>query len=801
MLRTLILALALGAAAEAQQIRLLDVRRIWDDAPHSAFTDLVSFKGKLFCTFREGDGHVHGADGRARVLVSEDGGRAWQSVAELSLDGFDLRDPKLSVTPDGRLMLTLGGSIYAGQVLEGRRPLVSFSDPEGKHFSSPREATFDGKVGDEGNWLWRVTWEKGIGYGVVYQADGDEWPVHLVTTTNGIDYEHRATWSLEGRPNETTLRFEETGEMVALVRREAGNGLGVVGRSRPPYTSWEWRQLPARLGGPNLLQLDADTWVVGTRRYPEAGRSGTATILAGLDSSRGFEEWVELPSGGDTSYPGMVLDGDRLLVSYYSSHEGRSSIYFAELQVLAHDPRPLPPAPIEFEAFVDETGNPALRGVFRVPEDRRLGPLGVGRTLDLDFTVFLATGPDPAPDPVVFVAGGPGQAATRAFGGVSASPLRVRRDLILIDQRGTNGNHALRCRATGNDGDPQTYLDPLFQPEAFRACAEELSRRADLTCYTTEIAAHDLDAFRAALGYEKLNLVGGSYGTRASLVFMRSFPASVRSAVLDGVAPLAFKNPLFHAAAAQEALDNTLAECAADPDCQRAYPDLEHELAEVLARLEKEPAEVRVPHPNGSGEEVTVHLDRNAFAEAMRVLLYYVPGNRRLPRLIHAAHEGDLAPFAVSGMATSRALRTQLALGMLLSVTCAEDLPRIREEEILTATAGTFLGDVRVRSQLEVCKVWPRAEVSPGFGDPVSVDVPTLVLSGTLDGVTPPRWGDEAGRHLPSSVHLVVPGGHGVGSIPCIAGIVADFIERGSTEGLDTSCVSSVRLPPFELGR
>ena len=118
MLRTLILALALGAVAEAQQVRLLDVRRIWDDAPHSAFTDLVSFKGKLFCTFREGDGHVHGADGRARVLVSEDGGRAWQSVAELSLDGFDLRDPKLSVTPDGRLMLTLGGSIYAGQVLD-----------------------------------------------------------------------------------------------------------------------------------------------------------------------------------------------------------------------------------------------------------------------------------------------------------------------------------------------------------------------------------------------------------------------------------------------------------------------------------------------------------------------------------------------------------------------------------------------------------------------------------------------------------------------------------------------------------
>ena len=269
------------------------------------------------------------------------------------------------------------------------------------------------------------------------------------------------------------------------------------------------------------------------------------------------------------------------------------------------------------------------------------------------------------------------------------------------------------------------------------------------------------------------------------------------TAILNGVAPIGFTNPLFHAAEAQRALERLFAECAADPRCRRAFPNLAAEFETVLARLGREPAEVEIRHPV-TGRNMSVRLSRAAFAEALRVTLYSLPGNRRAPLLIHRAFEGDYAPFAQLGMQSNRALRNQLAFGMLMSVVGSEDLPRIDPAAIERETAGTFLGGDRVRQQMAVAEIWPRGEIPDDYGQPVRVDVPVLLLSGTLDPVTGPRWGARAAEHLPNSLHVVVPGAHGVGG-DCVASLIRAFLRTASVEDLDTSCVEDIELPPIAV--
>lgn len=463
-------------------------------------------------------------------------------------------------------------------------------------------------------------------------------------------------------------------------------------------------------------------------------------------------------------------------------------------------PEPAPAAePVALELVKDpSTGLEMLRGVHRVPENRATRE---GRTLGLDIVVLPAIGEDPAPDPVFFIAGGPGQRATDVVGSMAKryAWLRERRDLVFVDQRGTGGDHRLQCTPSETI-ELQTLLDPLFERQWLVDCAERLSKRADLTMYTTPIAADDLDEVRRALGYDEINLIGGSYGTRASLVYLRRHESSVRSMVLDGVAPIAFRNPLYHAQGAQDALEGLVTRCADDPDCAEAFPDPLADLAAVLERLEKEPAPVTIPHPL-SGESVELRLSREAFAESLRGMLYSSRTARRIPLLLRRAAAGDLAPFASFGVQRSLALSRALSLGMLLCVTCPEDVARIREDEISAATQGTFLGDGRVRMQRSICEEWPSGSAPAAYGEPVRSDVPVLLLSGTLDPVTPPRWGAEAARHLSRSRHVVVEGAHGVGG-PCIDSIVGEFLESPeSVSTLDTGCAAKVKLPPFDLGR
>ncbi|MCX8038388.1 MAG: exo-alpha-sialidase [Candidatus Sumerlaeia bacterium] len=310
----------------ASGVELVSVRKIWDRGAHNAFTDLIRFSDRWFCSFREAEGHVKG-DGKLRVLTSEDG-QAWESAALLAEDGIDLRDPKLSITPDGRLMMVAGGSVYREGKLVGRQPRVVFS-ADGRNWSPTQ------RVLGEGEWLWRVTWHNGRAYGVSYNASAGKdryatWGLKLVASEDGVNYREIVKLDVPDHPSETTLRFRDDGEMIALVRRESGSTFGWIGTSRPPYTEWKWHETQYRLGGPNFIILpDGTMWAASRYHHPD----GPKTILARFGPTT-YEPVLTLPSGGDCSYPGLVWHDNMLWMSYYSSHEGKACIYLAKIRLI-----------------------------------------------------------------------------------------------------------------------------------------------------------------------------------------------------------------------------------------------------------------------------------------------------------------------------------------------------------------------------------------------------------------------------------------------------------------------------------
>ncbi len=328
----------LATPAHADAPELISVEKIWDRGAHNAFTDLARWRGKWYCTFREADAHV-GGDGKLRVLESADG-KAWEPVALIAEEGIDLRDPKLSVTPKDLLMISAGGSVYGGtRTLMGIQPRVSFSS-DGRAWSAPR------RVLSEGEWLWRVTWHEGKAYGASYSLPASRAPkgavkggnpppsadggLKLYVGTDGIQYELVTRLDVPDFPNETTLRFLPDDEMVAQVRRDAGDRKGWIGRSRPPYTDWKWHEASISLGGPNSLRLpDGSLWAAGRVSSPAGGPK---TVVARM-SRDDYEPVLTLPSGGDTSYPGLVWNEGILWISYYSSHEGKSAIYLAKVKL------------------------------------------------------------------------------------------------------------------------------------------------------------------------------------------------------------------------------------------------------------------------------------------------------------------------------------------------------------------------------------------------------------------------------------------------------------------------------------
>lgn len=433
-------------------------------------------------------------------------------------------------------------------------------------------------------------------------------------------------------------------------------------------------------------------------------------------------------------------------------------------------------------------------GSLTVPEDRGNPD---GASLALHFAVLEAVHRNPHPDPLFLLAGGPGQAAMEAFVSLSGAfaGVRQKRDLVLVDQRGTGRSNALTC--------PEDSLDPLEvpTPEELKAhiesCRQQLS--GDPRFYTTAIAMEDLDAVREALGYEAINLYGVSYGTRAALTFLRAFPQHTRSVVLDGVAPQDLALGETWARDAQRSFVLIDARCQEDEACRETFGDLQEALSQLLDRLARTPETVWVDHPT-SGEPVELTVDGETLAALVHRFSYAPETVSLLPLMLHEAHEsGDYRRLAAQALLFQE-LGLGMSEGMSHAVLCTEDVALIDLAEARRLNEGTYLGDLQLDQMSLVCEGWPQGDLPEGYKQAVVSDVPVLLLSGEADPVTPPEYGDRVAATLSRSLHLVAPGiGHNVLPHGCVPDLVEQFIQEGSFEGLETSCVTAIEPLPFFL--
>ena len=440
-------------------------------------------------------------------------------------------------------------------------------------------------------------------------------------------------------------------------------------------------------------------------------------------------------------------------------------------------------------------------GTLEVPENRDRPD---GRKVSLNIVLVPATAPGKAREAVTFFGGGPGQAATD-FGGWVASgwaAARDTRDFVFVDQRGTGKSSRLDCPLR-NAADPQSYIDGFISAPLAAACLDSLSRERDLTRYGYADLAHDIEDVRVAMGYDRLNLWGGSYGTRAAQVYARMYPQNVRSIVLHGLVPAEFLQPADYAVDTDASLAGLFAECAASPECHAAFPDPARELREVSARLERERGSAEILDPT-LGRRVRLTISRDDFAEIIRRMMYDPTVARLVPLFVHRAHGGDFRPIIRQALRDRRGMETGSAWGLYLAITCTEDVPFIDQAAAAAARSRTLLGDYRIREQAAACRGWPRAPLPANYHQPVRSELPVLLLSGELDPVTPPRWAEMAAAAFPNHLHVVVPGGaHGFEGMPgveCVDSLTVRFLKQGSSRGLDAAgCVRSIRRPPFTL--
>jgi len=445
------------------------------------------------------------------------------------------------------------------------------------------------------------------------------------------------------------------------------------------------------------------------------------------------------------------------------------------------------------ECHVPGIRTSVLCGVIRRPLDPAR-PDGV--KIDLHYVVAPALARRKLPDPVFMLAGGPGQSAVSLAPSVLAlfSRINNRRDIVFVDQRGTGESAPLVCEDTrrrplAEQADPDRQVADLLE------CRVRLQALpyGDLRFFTTVLASQDLDAVRQQLGAERINLIGGSYGSRAALDYLRQFPRAVRRSVIDGVAPPDMALPASFSTDGQSALDAVFTACEGEAACKKAWPSLRTEWSGLLASL---PLPTTVTHPL-TGIPERVRMTREMVLASVRGPLYSPALAAALPAAIHAAAQGRFEGLLGLGAALGSARGAQVAMGMHFSVICSEDVP------LLTKTMdmpGADFGRAGAHLYEQACAQWPRGSVPAAFYSVPPGTAPTLVLSGGLDPATPPRHGDRVARALgPAAQHVVVPNaGHGVMGIGCVRDVIYRFIdatEDGAATRVDATCVKAIPRP------
>lgn len=421
-----------------------------------------------------------------------------------------------------------------------------------------------------------------------------------------------------------------------------------------------------------------------------------------------------------------------------------------------------------------------------------------GETIGLSVAVIPALALEPLPDPVVPIAGGPGQASTHFYAATSNAfeSLRRERDILLVDQRGTGDSAPLTCELDDEVLQGQVPREQTLA--ATRTCLDSLPH--DPRYFTTSVAVQDLEAVRVALGYEAFNLYGISYGTRVAQHYARRFPEATRTVILDGVVPPQLALGPDIAVQAQRALDGVFSRCGEDDACSERFPDIARRFRELETALETATVSVEIGHPV-RGEPGIVEFGADEFAAALRLLAYHPTTIALIPLLVDQAASGDFAPLAAQYISVRDSLSDSLAGGMHNAVVCTEDAPFFSGEAVTDEElAATYIGPILKESIETMCSLWPAGVMDPDFKQPLATDIPVLLLSGEVDPITPPRYAELAAVDMDNA--LLLTGrlqGHGLAPRGCAPDIMQEFVDEASVTDIDTSCMQRVFAMPFFL--
>lgn len=419
-------------------------------------------------------------------------------------------------------------------------------------------------------------------------------------------------------------------------------------------------------------------------------------------------------------------------------------------------------------------------------------------TLPIRVAVVPALDLEPEPDPIVPLAGGPGQGAVQFYSAYAQAFefLRRNRDIVLVDQRGTGESARLDCPYDESLVEGRYSIEDTLAYT--RDCLAALPH--DPRWFTTSVAVEDLEAVRVALGYPQFNVYGVSYGSRVAQHYARRYPEATRTIVLDGVVPPQLPLGPEIALEAQKALGDIFARCAESPACGERFPDIAATFAELRAKLARRAVTVNVSHPV-TGKFIELRFSDAELAAAIRLLAYHPNTIAMIPLLVSEAADGRYAPLAAQFRMTLEELSSAIAIGMHNSVMCTEDTPFYDSLRIdRQAIAATYIGTAQLDALEAICSIWPAGPFDEGLREPLDTDVPALLLSGTADPITPPRYANLAAQGLRRAWLLTLPGqGHGQLAVGCMPRIIAEFVAQAGLEEVDTGCMSRAFVMPFML--
>ncbi|HMB58075.1 MAG TPA: alpha/beta hydrolase [Arenimonas sp.] len=415
-----------------------------------------------------------------------------------------------------------------------------------------------------------------------------------------------------------------------------------------------------------------------------------------------------------------------------------------------------------------------------------------GRKISLAIAWLPAKG-DAEPDPMFMIAGGPGQSALESFPGIAPAfaELRKKRNVILVDQRGTGGSNKLVCKnVAGKNAVMEDNDDSVADAQAFaKRCAAELSKKADLRFYSTTDAIQDLDDVRAAIGADKVNLMGVSYGTRVAQQYGKRYPQHTRTITIDGIAPNSLVLGNDFSKNLEASLDLQFARCKQDKLCAAKLGDPRARLNALMKQLAVAPPLVHY-RDAVTGEAREEKLTPGHVANLARMFAYAPQVAGLLPLELNEAAQGRYEPLMALSKLITSTVGDQIMTGMQLSVVCTEDASELKADP---ADAGSLIGEEMVTVTAAQCAVWPKGRRPAGFREPLTGNVPVLIMSGEFDPVTPPRYGEEVHSHLPNSRHLIVRGqGHNVLPAGCMPRLFAQFVDSADAMKLDASCLDKV---------